>query len=101
MSKSPHPIEFRIMVAEKYLAGEGSYTSLAKQYGVSRNTIKSWVKHYKEHGTAAFSRKDGNAQYSKEFKLMCVEAVLNGEGSVNDIIAKYNISDGYVLNVFI
>ena len=32
---------------------------------------------------------------------MCVEAVLSGKGSVNDIVAKYNISSGYVLRNWI
>lgn len=46
-----------------------------------------------------FCEKSG--QYSKEFKTMCVEAVLRGEGSVDDIVAKYNISDRYVLRQWI
>lgn len=32
---------------------------------------------------------------------MCVEAVLKGEGSVDDIVAKYNISDRKVLRDWI
>ena len=32
-----------------------------------------------------------NRTYSKEFKIKCVEAVMNGEGSVDDIIARYGI----------
>ena len=39
----------------------------------------------------------GNASYSKEFKASCVLAVLRGEGSVDDIVAKYNISSRSVL----
>ena len=39
----------------------------------------------------------GNASYSKEFKVSCVLAVLRGEGSVDDIVAKYNISSRSVL----
>lgn len=32
---------------------------------------------------------------------MCVEAVLSGEGSVDDIVAKYNISSRNVLSCWI
>ncbi len=39
----------------------------------------------------------GNASYSKEFKASCVLAALRGEGSVDDIVAKYNISSRSVL----
>lgn len=41
--------------------------------------------------------KAGNASYSKEFKVSCVLAVLRGEGNVDDIVAKYNISSRSVL----
>ena len=39
--------------------------------------------------------------FKKEFKQMCVEAVLNEVGSVDDIVAKYNISDRRVLRRWI
>ena len=39
----------------------------------------------------------GNASYSKEFKASCVLAALRGEGSIDDIIVKYNISSHSVL----
>ena len=38
---------------------------------------------------------------SKEFKIKCVEAVLSGEGSVDDIVAKYGISARSVLQRWI
>ena len=93
MSKSPHTIEFKIEVAEKYLSGKGAYRSLAKEYGVSEQIVGYWTKKYQKHGTKAFSESNCNAHHIKEFKQMCVEAVLNGEGSVDDIVIKYNISD--------
>ncbi len=34
----------------------------------------------------------GNAHYSSEFKLMCVELCLSGKMSVEEVVAKYNIS---------
>lgn len=101
MSKSPHTSEFKIMVVEKYLAGEGTYRSLSKEYRVSDCVIRGWTKKYREHGVTAFHKTKGNAHYTKEFKLMCVEAVLNGEGSIDDIVAKYNISDRCVLRRWI
>lgn len=38
-----------------------------------------------------------NRTYSKEFKINCVEAVMNDEGSVDGIIARYGISSRSVL----
>ena len=45
--------------------------------------------------------RSGNRRYSKEFKIMCVEAVISGAGSVNDIVAKYNISARELLRSWI
>lgn len=101
MSKSPHTTEKKIMIAEKYLSGKGTYESLSKEYGIGITTIKGWVKRYQEHGVLAFCKTKDNTHYTKEFKQMCVEKVLRGEGSVNEIVAKYNISDRCVLRSWI
>ena len=52
-------------------------------------------------GTAAFTKGPGNASYSREFKLQCVKAYFRGEGSLNEIVAKYNISSDSVLKRWI
>lgn len=40
----------------------------------------------------AFLRGVGNKSYTKEFKLACVEKVLNEEGSPSAIAYKYNVA---------
>lgn len=64
-------------------------------------TLREWVQKYREQGASAFVKRESNAHYSKEFKTMCVEAVLHGEGNVDDIVAKYNISAKSVLRQWI
>ncbi len=44
---------------------------------------------------------DKNSTYSKELKIKYVEAVLNGEGSVDDITTQYGISSRSVLRGWI
>lgn len=101
MAKSKHTAEWKIEIIKKYLSGEGSYDSLSCAYGIGTTTLKDWVHKYREQGEACFWRRAGNQQYSKEFKLKCVEAVLQGEGPVDDIVAKYNISSRSVLRNWI
>lgn len=101
MAKSPHTPEWKIAIVEKYLSGENSIRELAKAYRIGYTTLKNWVYRYKEQGAAGFYRAEGNANYSKEFKTMCVNAVLRGEGSVDYIVAKYNISDRKALRSWI
>lgn len=101
MSKRKHTTEWMLERIQEYLDGKGSYQSIATANGIGYTTFHGWVQKYREQGAIAFCQKSGNAHYTKEFKLQCVEAVLRGEGSVNDIVAKYNISDRSVLNRWI
>lgn len=101
MSKSPHTPEFRAMVSQEYLDGLGSYDFLANKYQIGSKTLKQWVAKYRLYGIIAFQNKKGNAAYSSDFKKMCVEAILFGDGSVDDIVAKYNISSREVLRNWI
>lgn len=101
MGKSPYTPEWKIAIVNKYLSGEGSYEIIAGRYGISSRAVKNWVRLYQDQGAGGFYRTIGNAHYSKEFKTKCVEAVIKGEGSVNAIVAKYNISSSSVLNSWI
>ena len=101
MAKSPHTPEFRAMISQEYLNGSGSYNDLAAKYGVGQTILRHWVGKYRIYGIEAFRNKVGNVSYSSEFKTMCVEAVLSGEGSIDDIVAKYNISSREVLRNWI
>ena len=102
MSKSKHSPEFRAKVSQEYLDGIGSVHFLADKYGIGYTTLRGWINEYRIHGISAFCHPtDKNRTYSKEFKINCVEAVLNGEGSVDYIIAKYEISSRSVLRNWI
>ena len=86
---------------KEYLSGKGSYHQIAEANGISAQNLRVWVKKYRNQGAIAFVKRAGNASYSKEFKTSCVRAVLCGEGSIDDIIAKYNISSRSVLQRWI
>lgn len=101
MSKSPHTPEFRAMVSQEYLDGLGSYDSLAAKYQIGSTQLREWIAKYRQHGLSAFQSTKGNAPYSSEFKTLCAEAVLSGQGSVDDIVAKFNISSRKVLRDWI
>ena len=101
MSEPKHTAEWKIEIIKKYLSGEGSYVRLAEAYGVGKTTLKEWVHRYREQGELGFIPRTGNNHYSKAFKLKCVKEVLCGNGSVDDIVAKHNISSRSVLNRWI
>ena len=101
MAKSPHTPEFRAKVSQEYLDGLGSYDYLSTKYNIGSKTLKQWVAKYRFYGIIAFATKSGNTSYSSDFKTICVEAVLSGEGSVDDIVDKHNISSREVLRRWI
>ena len=101
MSKSPHTPGFRAKVSKEYLDGLGSYKYISTKYSIGQKTLRQWVAKYSIYGIVAFVNKSGNTSYSSDFKTMCVEAVLSGEGSVDDIVAKHNISSREVLRDWI
>ncbi|MCR5647918.1 MAG: helix-turn-helix domain-containing protein [Oscillospiraceae bacterium] len=101
MSKRKHTPEWMINRVEEYLSGQGSIHEIATANGIGATTLQHWIYRYMEQGTAGFAEKTGNAKYSKEFKIHCVEAAIRGEGSVDDLVAKYNISDRWVLRDWI
>lgn len=97
MAKSPHTPEWRAMVSQEYLDGKGSSYDISNKYGINPKTIRRWAQRYKEQGIFAFARGSDNTRYSSNFKMMCVELYINGKMSMDEIVAKYNISNWGVL----
>ena len=91
MSKSSYTPEFRAKIAQEYLNGNCSRKDLSKKYNIPESTIRDWINVYKTHGINAFINTNGNKQYTKDFKIQCVEAVLKGESSVLDVVSQYQM----------
>ena len=101
MSISSYTPEFRAKIAQEYLNGNCSRKDLSKKYNIPESTIRDWINVYKTHGINAFINTNGNKQYTKDFKIQCVEAVLKGESSVLDVVSQYQISSSHMLREWI
>lgn len=101
MGKPKHTAEEKIGIAKTYLAGDGSYQELAKRNQIDPKSVRNWVRQYQKNGELGFVKGVGNKNYSKKFKLLCVEDVLCGKVSINEAVAKYNISSDAVLRNWI
>ena len=101
MGKPKHTAEEKIGIAKAYLAGAGSYKELAERNQIDSKSVRNWVRQYQENGESGFIIGVGNKNYSKEFKLLCVEDVICGNVSINEAVAKYNISSDAVLRNWI
>lgn len=91
MHKSKVTPEQRITAVKAYLAGKGSYRTIANRFGVNHACLEEWVKQYKENGVWAFQVQDHNTVYSQELKTKAVEDYLSGAGSYQVIAAKYGL----------
>lgn len=102
MHHSKYSVDFKLEVVKAYLNDEDGFKNLAEKYNVSYTCIREWVSRYKEHGEDAFhTTSSQNVSYSSELKYKCVQSVLSGESSINELIAKYNISSRSVLRGWI
>ena len=101
MSRAKHSVELKLSAVNEYLSGKGSYKTIARKYSIACRLVQDWVCKYREQGEAGLLPRHGNSTYTSDFKVKCVEAVLQGEGSVDEIVAKYNISSREVLRRWI
>lgn len=93
MSKSMNGIDTieKVKFVERYLNGEISVSSAAKEISIDRATFLMWIRLYETEGPTALLPQKGNQYYSKELKQDAVNDYLNGTGSQSDICKKYHI----------
>ena len=97
MSKPKFTAAQKVEIIEAYINGHVGHSRLQDIYGVHPDTIYGWITRYENYGITAFSQGVGNKCYTKDVKLQCVRAYLNGEGSLNEIVARYNLSSNSIL----
>ena len=66
--------EQRKEILDKYFSGKGSQYSLASEYGISRKTIATWVKAYKENIPLGYQKKgcpkEENIDYKERYEIL-------------------------------
>ena len=69
-----YSVEFRQMVVQRYLNGEGTPTTLGKEYGIPYKTIKTWIYAYKNQipiGQQKRGRpKDEQIDYRERYEIL-------------------------------
>ena len=93
--------EERIQAVREYLTGKGSFSVIAKKYGISSAKLEEMVCIAREKGIDYVIPKERNRNYSVEMKIKAVEEYLTGKYSQNKICAKYGITCRKVLQHWI
>ncbi len=83
-------VEEKVEIIQMYLHGEIGITKAAQICGVTRTTLKGWIRNYEADGVDAFLPHKNRA-YSPGLKYQAVTAYLSGEGSLAEICIKYHI----------
>lgn len=81
----------KIEAVEQYKRGEGSQDSIAREYGVIKNSFQRWIANYESMGPSGLAPQSKNSKYSMELKTAAVTAYLRGEGSLREICKRYCI----------
>ena len=86
----------KIKIIQKCIDNRVSISEAAREAGVNRQTIRSWMSVYENHGIEGFIPKS-NRHYSTEEKTAAVIEYLRGGGSLQEICRKYSIRDTHIL----
>lgn len=89
--KSKFSYEIKLNAVLQYLNGGFSYAQIGKSIGASSKTINHWVDSFKLKGPDAIEVHRYNQSYTEEFKLKCIKAYLNGQGSYEQLANKYGL----------
>lgn len=81
----------RLDAVHAYLAGAGSYQTVAEQFHICSRTLRDLVALYQSQGESALCSSTTNNYYPPELKRQAVEDYQSGQGSQRDICLKYNI----------
>ena len=102
--KTKYSSEQKVQACIDYISGKKSAIQIAHELNMGKRgdaRIYKWVKSYSVHGASCFEVKKNNQSYSKEFKEKAVKEYLNGEGSLDDLVAKYKLPTQSILRSWI
>lgn len=81
-----YSFEFKLMVVQEYLNGEGGYRYLTKVHAIKNmKQIETWVNSYREFGEEGLLRKRKNRTYSIQFKMDAIELYQTSELSYREV----------------
>ena len=91
MSRSKYsPIE-KLKMIESYQKSSLSIKSFALSNNIGQYALHNWLRLYADFGVEGLSEPKANQTYSKEFKLKVVQAYLSGEGTLRELVRRFEL----------
>ena len=91
--KSKYSKEIKLSIVKRYLAGEGSIVSLAREINSDESVVWGWVKKYQAFGENTFNTSYKNASYTKDFKEKHCDSI-KGEFKSNGVNNELKHTEG-------
>jgi transposase-like protein len=95
------PLEEKIKIAESCINGTSNKHECSEQYGLSWGTVQNWIRLYESRGIDGLKPAVKARKYSTELKLQSVKEYLSGNGSLEYICKRYDISTQSMLRRWI
>ena len=104
--KFRYSIEDKIYAVNAYRSGSKSIQEICEDIGMhyckgGGSCIRQWAKKYSEFGESILYDKPHNKSYSAELKVQAVESYLNGEGSIDVVCIRHEITSNAILRRWI
>lgn len=77
--------EEKITAVESYLNGDRQLHTILEQYGIAKESFRTWVRNYQIFGGEGLRDKHRKASYSAQTQTAAVKDYLSGAGSQADI----------------
>ena len=102
MSKrSPISLEIKLHTVQRCLAHKSNPNYEAKQLGVSKQSVKDWIRKYEADGLDGLKESNTWKTYTEELKIAAINDVLSGHYSLVAATKKHHISSMSVLRKWI
>ncbi len=88
-----YSFEFKMMLVNEYMNGQGGCKYIAKKYGLQHSIIERWVANYKHFGKQGLMRSRQQQVYTFEFKHHVVELYLTSELSYQELALQVGMTD--------
>ncbi len=92
--KARYTFEQKLKAVEDYVSGKKSASEIASELSMGKRgqgTVRGWAKMYRNNGPEILQEVKTNNTYSKEFKQQVIEEYLSGQGSLQDLLVKYEM----------
>ncbi len=92
--KARYTFEQKLKAVEDYVSGKKSASEIASELSMGKcgkGKVRRWAKMYRNNGPEILQEVKTNNTYSKEFKQQVIEEYLSGQGSLQDLLVKYEM----------